>query len=242
MLERGLANTDARVARRQAGDADLPVRGLAVERGAARAQRARGGSGARFRPAHAGLRCRIEGAAVARRDSAALRGADARAVDAAAPIQPPQRDQVLEPAAASALSRGLRLSCCCGRRSAWRIRSSRIGGRTCRRCRRRSASRWCKRAPPSPSLAGGDRGARAPPPAPAARRGGAQLADECALAPGLHRSRQQSRTLRASKCWRRASASAACPRLVSKRARACTRLVRMGPQDQPDSSTPPPAW
>ena len=48
-----------------------------------------------------------QGAAVARVDSAALLHTHARTVDAAAALQPPQRRQILEPAAASAFSRGL---------------------------------------------------------------------------------------------------------------------------------------
>ncbi len=57
--------------------------------------------------ADAGLRHRAQSAAIARGDTAALRHADARTVDAAAAVQSPQRREIIEPAAASALSRRL---------------------------------------------------------------------------------------------------------------------------------------
>ena len=155
MLELGLANTDARVV------ADKPVTPTflfavllwsAVLRELNERQAGPAPDLALLMQACDSV---LQGAAVARGDSAAIRRADARAADAAAAVQPPQRRQILEPAAASALSRGLRFSAAARAGRASRIRSSRSGGPISRCCRRKSGSRWCRRARRSRPAANG---------------------------------------------------------------------------------------
>ena len=118
MLELGLANTDARIL------ADKPVTPTflfavllwgAVLRELNEQQAGPAPDLAQLMQACDTV---LKSAAVARRDPAALCRADARAVDAAASLQPPQRRQVLEPAAASAISRRLRFlaAACASRR------------------------------------------------------------------------------------------------------------------------------
>ena len=149
MLERGLANTDARVV------ADKPVTptflfAILLWSAVLRELNERAAGPA---PDLALLMqacdARAEGAASPGLDSAPLRGADARAADAATALHPPQRRQGAAACCSIRVFARPTISCCCGRRSASPIRSSRSGGRGFKCCRRKRGSRSSRPDPRS---------------------------------------------------------------------------------------------
>ena len=195
MLERGLANTDARVARRQAGDARPSCsRSCCGARCCASSTSGQAGPAPDLaqlmQACDAVLKAQQSRVAIPRRFAVPMRELlmlqprfnRRSGVKSLSMLQHPRFRAAYD----------FLLLRARGRRRRSGARGLVDADSDC--CRRRSASRWCRRAPRS--VDGGPAAPRAgaPAPAPAAGRGVAQLAMRCALAPGLRRDRQQPRS------------------------------------------------